>query len=83
MHRPVTPKHARSWFRLLRSGHIVEPCGSHRSFHIPSFASHELAVGLQLGNASRYASTGRIDPVDSANRPYETREHTFLYQRDL
>lgn len=83
MHRRLMPKRARPWFRFLRNGRIVEPCGRHPNFHSPSFARYELAVGLQPCSASTYESAGMIHLVDSASRRYETRGRIFLYRIDL
>ena len=83
IHTSLIPKGARSWFPFLRNGRIVEPCDRHPYFHSPSLARYEPAVGLQPGSASRYASAGRIDLLDSASRRYEIRGHIFLYRIDL
>ena len=83
MHTSLIPKGAQSWFPFLRNGRIVEPCGRHVYFRSPSLARYEPAVGLQPGSASRYASAGIIDPVDSASRQHEIRERIFPYRIDL
>jgi hypothetical protein len=70
-------------FCFCATGALSSHAAGIRTFISPSLARYEPAAGLQPCSASRYASAGMIDLVDSASRRYETRERIFLYRIDL